>query len=41
MAINDKLLELEKQFWTGDAEFYRSHVAARRASIIGTSQRWK
>jgi hypothetical protein len=27
MSLETELLELEKHFWTGDAEFYRSHVS--------------
>jgi hypothetical protein len=26
MAVRDDLLKLEKQFWTGDADFYREHL---------------
>jgi ketosteroid isomerase-like protein len=27
MSLQNELLDLEKRFWTGDAEFYRRHVA--------------
>ncbi len=26
MAVRDDLLKLERQFWTGDADFYREHL---------------
>src|SRR5436190_329426 len=39
MAIDQDLLALERQFWTGAADFYRMNLAERELNLIRVGHR--